>query len=226
MKIEVFGTGCCKCLDLYGLVREVTSRLRIDAEIIKVSDITDIVSRGIIRTPALAINGKIVCAGRIPKLEEVEDWVKGDESMQSSLVNEAVRKFKEGLTCSQAILITYGKQYGINENTAKTIARSFGGGMARTCQTCGAVTGVYMVLGLHNSQDDEKEAKAKTYALVNEFAQRFQKLHGSVNCQQLLGCNLGTIEGQNYFRNNKLASKCNEFVRDASIILEDLISLR
>lgn len=144
--------------------------------------------------------------------------------MEPSLVEEALTRFKEGLTCSQAILITYGKQYGVNENTAKMIARSFGGGMARTCQTCGAVTGAYMVLGLRNGQDNEKEAKEKTYALVREFAHRFQQIHGDVNCQQLLGCDLGTTEGQNYFRNNNLIYKCKDAVRDAAIILEDLIA--
>jgi len=145
--------------------------------------------------------------------------------MESSLVDEAVNRFKEGFSCSQAILITYGKQYGIDEKTARMIARSFGGGMARTCQTCGAVTGSYMVLGLENGQDNEKEAKDKTYALVQTFAQRFQQIHGNVNCQQLLGgCDLGTIEGQDYFRSNNLVYKCKGVVRDAAIILEDLIS--
>lgn len=142
--------------------------------------------------------------------------------MEPSLVEEAIARFKGGLTCSQAILITYGKQYGLDEQTAKMLARAFGGGMARTCQTCGAVTGAYMVLGMKNNQDDEKEAKERTYTLVKNFAQRFERLHSTVNCQQLLGCDLGTAEGQNYFRSNKLAYKCMEFVRDASTILEDL----
>lgn len=142
--------------------------------------------------------------------------------MESSLVEEAVSRFEEGLTCSQAILVTYGKKFGLDEKTARMIARSFGGGMARTCQTCGAVTGSYMIFGLKYSQDNEKEAKEKTYELVNQFAQKFQQLHGNVNCRLLLGCDLGTSEGQNYFRSNKLAYKCKSFVRDAATILEEL----
>lgn len=143
--------------------------------------------------------------------------------MKPSLVEEAVSRFKEGLSCSQAILITYGKEYGINENTAQMIARSFGGGMAGTCQTCGAVTGAYMVLGLKTNEDNQKVAKEKAYILVREFAKRFQQINGNVNCQQLLGCNLGTAEGQEYFRSNKLVYKCKGFVRDAAIILENLL---
>jgi len=143
--------------------------------------------------------------------------------MGPSLVEEAVNRFKDGFSCSQAIFITYGKQYGIDEKNAKTIARSFGGGMGRTCQTCGAVTGAYMALGFKNDDSNEKLAKEKTYALVQEFARRFEDIHNNVNCQQLLGCNLGIADGQDYFKNNCLVHKCEKFVRDAAIIVEELI---
>jgi C_GCAxxG_C_C family probable redox protein len=139
------------------------------------------------------------------------------------LADEAVKRFSEGLSCSQAILVTYGMQYGIDKKVAENIARSFGGGMARTCQTCGAVTGAYMVLGLRNDCEQDKIAKEKTYALVQEFARNFQNKHGSVNCQELLGCNLGTAEGQEYFKNNNFVMKCKTFVHDSAVILEELI---
>lgn len=143
--------------------------------------------------------------------------------MKSLLSEEAVITFKEGFSCSQAILLNYGRQFGLDETTAKKIARSFGGGMARTCQTCGAVTGAYMVIGLAIDNQDEKLAKESTYALVKEFDRRFKDLHGDVNCQGLLGCDLGTIDGQDYFKSNNLIDKCTGFVRDAGRIVEDLI---
>lgn len=143
--------------------------------------------------------------------------------MGSTLVEEAVNRFKEGLSCSQAIFLTYGKQYGIDEQTAKTIARSFGGGMGRTCQTCGAVTGAYMVLGFINNDSDEKSAKEKTYTLVQAFSKKFHEINGNVNCQQLLGCDLGTTEGQEYFRSNNLNIRCTSFVKVSALILEELL---
>lgn len=143
--------------------------------------------------------------------------------MEKSLVEEAVNRFKEGFSCSQAIFITYGKLYGIDKETAKTIARSFGGGMGRTCQTCGAVTGACMVMGFIDNDDNEKLAKEKTYALVQAFSRKFQEIHGNVNCQQLLDCDLGTAEGQDYFRSNHLNQRCTSFVKDAALILEELI---
>ena len=76
MKIEIFGSGCSNCTKVYEIVEEVISKSGIDADIIKVTDMKEIVSRGIMRTPALAVNGKVVCAGRIPKIQEVEGWIK------------------------------------------------------------------------------------------------------------------------------------------------------
>lgn len=76
MKIEAFGSGCCNCVKVYEIVEEAVSKLGIDADIVKVTEMKYIVSRGIMRTPALAVNGKVVCAGRIPKLQEVEGWIK------------------------------------------------------------------------------------------------------------------------------------------------------
>jgi len=143
--------------------------------------------------------------------------------MKTSLVEEAVKGFNEGLSCSQAIFVTYGKQYGIDEKTAKTIARSFGGGMGRTCQTCGAVTGAYMVLGFINNEDSDKLAKEKTYALVQEFSRRFNEMHESVNCKELTGCDFRTDEGREYFRANNLNDKCSGLVRDSALILEALM---
>ena len=155
------------------------------------------------------------CLDTISKMEEL--------IMASSLVEEAINRFKEGFSCSQAIFLTYGKQYGIDEKTAKAIARSFGGGMGRTCQTCGAVTGAYMVLGFITNSENEKLAKEETYSLVQGFSRKFHEIHGDVNCERLLGCDLGTVEGQDYFKSNNLNQRCTGFVKDAALILEELI---
>ena len=143
--------------------------------------------------------------------------------MNGSMAEEAVNTFQSGLLCSQSILLTYGLKYGIDEDTALRLSRAFGSGMGRTCQTCGAVTGAYMVLGLINTDDNEKMAKEATYALIQKFDQRFKALHGDVNCEKILGCNLGNPEGQDWFKKNNLISKCHSAVRDAAVILEDLI---
>lgn len=71
MKIEVLGTGCSKCNQLYELVKETAAELEIDHEIEKVSDITKIVNYGILSTPGLVINGKVKLSGKLPSKNEI-----------------------------------------------------------------------------------------------------------------------------------------------------------
>lgn len=77
MKIEIFGSGCCSCNDLSSLVEKAVQAKSLDAQVVKVTDMMDIVKRGIMRTPALAVDGRIVCTGRVPKYEEVFNWLSG-----------------------------------------------------------------------------------------------------------------------------------------------------
>ncbi len=78
MKIEVFGPGCPKCLQVEKTVKDALAELNIQADVEKVKDITKIMESGIMLTPGLRINGKIKCSGRIPKIDEVKKWV-GEE---------------------------------------------------------------------------------------------------------------------------------------------------
>ena len=75
MKIEILGMGCPKCKKLTGIVTETVKELGISAEIVKVDQISDIMNYGVMITPALAIEGKVVVAGRIPSKEEIKKWI-------------------------------------------------------------------------------------------------------------------------------------------------------
>ena len=71
MKIEVFGVGCAKCVSLEKSVREAVKQLNIQAEIVKVTDIEEMVEKGIMSTPALAVDGKVVSKGKILSVQDV-----------------------------------------------------------------------------------------------------------------------------------------------------------
>lgn len=71
MKIEVFGTGCAKCRRLYDNVLEAVKNASADAEIVKVESLDEIVSRGVLMTPSLFIDGEEVVAGRVPTVREI-----------------------------------------------------------------------------------------------------------------------------------------------------------
>jgi small redox-active disulfide protein 2 len=71
-KIEILGTGCPKCKKLYELAQKAVEEEGIEAEITKVEDIQEIVRRGVIMTPGLIIDGKIISAGKVPSLIELK----------------------------------------------------------------------------------------------------------------------------------------------------------
>ena len=73
MKIEVLGTGCPKCKTLEKITRETVQKLGVDSQIIKVEDILDIMNAGVMKTPALVVNGKVVLSGRLPSEEELTE---------------------------------------------------------------------------------------------------------------------------------------------------------
>jgi small redox-active disulfide protein 2 len=77
VRIEVLGSGCANCQRLEMLAREAVAKLGIEAEIEHVTDIKQIMARGVMATPGLAVNGRVVSKGRLPSLAEVEGLIKG-----------------------------------------------------------------------------------------------------------------------------------------------------
>ncbi len=77
MKIEVLGTGCMKCKRLFKNVEIAVKELGITAEIVKVDDISEIINRGVILTPALAVDGEMKVSGRVADVKELKEILKG-----------------------------------------------------------------------------------------------------------------------------------------------------
>ncbi|HOV10961.1 MAG TPA: thioredoxin family protein [Bacteroidales bacterium] len=73
MEIKVLGTGCPNCKMLEKSVRDIVTELNIDATIEKVEDIVKIMNYGIMRTPGLVIDGKVVLSGRVPSVKELKE---------------------------------------------------------------------------------------------------------------------------------------------------------
>ncbi len=138
----------------------------------------------------------------------------------------AVSCFKEGFSCSQAVFSTYSALFGLNREIALKIAGAFGGGMGRMGETCGAVTGAFMVIGLKygKTQAKDNQAREKTYELVREFVKRFKARHGSILCRELLGYDISTPQGLKLAREKqRFATVCPQFIRDAVEIVEEIL---
>ena len=141
-------------------------------------------------------------------------------------IEKSISCFKEGFSCSQAILSTYGQELGLDKNTALKVSGTFGGGMAGMAETCGAVTGAFMVIGLKYGKikPEDEESKRKAYALVKDFVKRFKTKNSSIICKQLLGCDINTPEGVRMFKDKNLINTlCPKFVQDAAEILEEVL---
>lgn len=80
MKIEILGTGCTKCKALEEIVREVVEDSELNVEISKVTDINEIIEYGVMLTPGLVIDGKVMVSGRLPSKSEIEEFLKTPDS--------------------------------------------------------------------------------------------------------------------------------------------------
>ncbi len=104
----------------------------------------------------------------------------------------AAELFLNGCNCSQAVLVAFAEDCGMDEKTAMMLSSSFGGGMGRLREVCGAVSGMFMVAGLLKgyTSEDSKDAKDNHYKLIQELANEFKAAHSTYICNELLG-NLG-----------------------------------
>lgn len=143
-----------------------------------------------------------------------------------SKIEEAVSYFKGNFNCAQSVIHSFSTQYGLDRDKALKIATGFGGGMGRLGRTCGAVTGAYMVIGLKYGMglNEDTEAKEKTYQIIKNFSSKFEEIYGSVICKELLGCDIGTTEGKNFYAQNDLfEKKCIQYVKSSVEILEGIL---
>ena len=105
---------------------------------------------------------------------------------------KAAELFVNGCNCSQAVFGAFAEDCGLSEKTAALLSSSFGGGMGRLREVCGAVSSMFMVAGLlaGYTNDDPKEKKDQHYALIQQLANEFKAKHSTIICRDLLG-NLG-----------------------------------
>lgn len=109
--------------------------------------------------------------------EEIDKYVKA-----------ATGYFEKGYNCSQSVFLAFAGNYGVDEDTAAKISLSFGAGMGRLREVCGAVTGMFMVMGLHYPATDvtDKGARTVNYTAVQRTAAEFKSEMGSYICAELL----------------------------------------
>ena len=109
--------------------------------------------------------------------------------MEEERIAMAVSLFKEGFNCSQSVVAAFADKYGFTREQALKMSASFGGGIGRMRETCGAACGLFLLAGLETgaTEGSDREGKAANYALVQELAEEFKQRNGALRCADLLG---------------------------------------
>ncbi len=111
------------------------------------------------------------------------------KSSMEDRIEKAKALFKEGYNCSQSVVAAFADMYGFSPEQALRMSASFGGGIGRMRQTCGAACGLFMLAGLETGCIDgkDREGKEANYKVVQALAEEFKKRNGSLICAELLG---------------------------------------
>ena len=138
----------------------------------------------------------------------------------------AIQSFQSGMNCAQSVVTAYADRLNFDPDLAAGLSCGFGGGMGRLQQTCGALTGAFMVLGIHNSRlfSDRVELKNRTYTQVREINEKFAQSQGATDCRSLLGCDLQTDEGMQFHKDtNQSKMICEKCIAASIEILDEIV---
>ena len=140
---------------------------------------------------------------------------------------KACENFLNGCNCAQSVLCAFSYITGFDKKTSMKLASSFGGGMGRLREVCGAVSAMFMIAGLLKGYEvaGDDIGKTRQYQLVQDLAKKFKDKHGSIICRELLG-----LDGEDNPIPSKRTAKyyaerpCAEFIKTAAdIIKEELL---
>lgn len=153
--------------------------------------------------------------------------MRGQEVIMSIHEEKAKQLFLEGYNCAQAVFCAFSDELGIDQETAMKISSSFGGGMGRLREVCGAVSGMFMAAGVKYgySVPGAGDEKKEHYARIQQLAGTFKEKNGSIVCRDLLGLKQqhdGPVPEERtaeYYKKRP----CVELVGDAARVLEAYI---
>lgn len=137
----------------------------------------------------------------------------------------AKKYFEEGYNCCQAVVLAFADKMKLDTAAALAIASSFGGGIGRLREVCGAVSGMCIVAGMlyGYTSPDAKEEKANHYKLIQDMAHKFEEKNGSIICRVLTGMEKGSHVPESRTKEYYQKRPCGDLVYDAAEILEIII---
>jgi C_GCAxxG_C_C family probable redox protein len=147
--------------------------------------------------------------------------------MTSELAKEAgeaaAAAFSSGLYCAESVVLALARTQGIESDLLPQAATGLCGGMSRTCGPCGALTGAILGVGLALGRACAEQSVQPAYVATQQLIGDFEREFGARDCDELLGCDLGTPEGQATFREKRLGERCARYTRRAAEMAAGLI---
>ena len=147
----------------------------------------------------------------------------------STTADRATALFGQGFSCSQSACAALAESRGVDTQLALRISAAFGGGMARSGETCGAISGALMAIGLEHGRVsiEDLESKRRCYDVGQEFLRRFKEREGATACRDLLGYDLSKPGQEQAAREAGLfASLCPRLTAVAVELAEQLLAER
>lgn len=133
--------------------------------------------------------------------------------------------FSSGLFCAESVVLAIARAQGVEPEVLPKVATAFCSGMARSCGTCGALTGAIMGVSLALGRSTPSESVQPCYAATQRLIEEFEQEFGSRDCAVLLdGCDLSTANGQARFKEQRLGQRCLMFTGMAAEIAARVIS--
>lgn len=161
-------------------------------------------------------------------MEEQTMNITSEDIQNSPRGKAAMDLFLEGYNCSQAVTLAFSDLLDMDRQMLLRMSSSFGGGMGRLREVCGAVSGMFIVTGLLYGYEDPKasEEKAAHYSRIQELARRFKECQGSIVCRELLGLeskessSIPEKRTEGYYQKRP----CPQIVGIAAVILEQYLA--
>ena len=144
--------------------------------------------------------------------------------MSKQAPQRSLELFRSGFFCAESVLLGLAESQGIQSDLIPKIASGFCSGVSRTGGMCGAVSGAIMGINLVTGRNSPAESLEVNYALIQKLISRFESQYGSINCRQLIGCDLATEAGQRYFMENHLMESCLQYAEGATSMAVSLIA--
>jgi C_GCAxxG_C_C family probable redox protein len=155
---------------------------------------------------------------------DLQSGVAGTVNERNLPSEKAVKLFEEGYNCAQSVLMAMCEHWRIRSNMVPKVATAFGSGIGRCGSVCGALVGGVMAIGVKFGTDEPSaDKRQRSYALARTLYERFEDVHGSVLCRELIGYRLSVPQELEKAKKAKVFDKkCKGYMRTVVGTLLDI----